>query len=76
MIHLQQYFGRYVFPKFWTCDVLAIISRAQFSFPVMFTNIGYVKLMPFANLMRHLQDYVATRWYRAPELCGSFFSKV
>lgn len=24
----------------------------------------------------YLQDYVATRWYRAPELCGSFFSKV
>lgn len=23
-----------------------------------------------------LQDYVATRWYRAPELCGSFASKV
>ncbi|KAG6764827.1 hypothetical protein POTOM_032315 [Populus tomentosa] len=22
-----------------------------------------------------LSDYVATRWYRAPELCGSFFSK-
>uniref|UniRef100_A0A452ZXI0 Protein kinase domain-containing protein n=2 Tax=Aegilops tauschii subsp. strangulata TaxID=200361 RepID=A0A452ZXI0_AEGTS len=22
-----------------------------------------------------LQDYVATRWYRAPELCGSFFTK-
>ncbi|KAH9608573.1 hypothetical protein KSS87_017246 [Heliosperma pusillum] len=21
-------------------------------------------------------DYVATRWYRAPELCGSFFSKL
>uniref|UniRef100_A0A0E0PHC9 mitogen-activated protein kinase n=1 Tax=Oryza rufipogon TaxID=4529 RepID=A0A0E0PHC9_ORYRU len=21
-------------------------------------------------------DYIATRWYRAPELCGSFFSKV
>ncbi|CAA2982859.1 mitogen-activated kinase 9-like [Olea europaea subsp. europaea] len=21
-------------------------------------------------------DYVATQWYRAPELCGSFFSKV
>ncbi|KAG6468903.1 hypothetical protein ZIOFF_073598 [Zingiber officinale] len=21
-------------------------------------------------------DYVATRWYRAPELCGSFFSKM
>lgn len=24
----------------------------------------------------NMQDYVATRWYRAPELCGSFFSKV
>ncbi|KAL6548426.1 Mitogen-activated protein kinase 16 [Orobanche gracilis] len=23
----------------------------------------------------HFSDYVATRWYRAPELCGSFFSK-
>jgi hypothetical protein len=23
-----------------------------------------------------LQDYVATRWYMAPELCGYFFSKV
>ncbi|CAI0380560.1 unnamed protein product [Linum tenue] len=22
-----------------------------------------------------VKDYVATRWYRAPELCGSFFSK-
>lgn len=22
------------------------------------------------------QDYVATRWYRAPELCGSFYTKV
>ncbi|GJN41179.1 hypothetical protein PR202_gn00521 [Eleusine coracana subsp. coracana] len=22
------------------------------------------------------KDYVATRWYRAPELCGSFFSKI
>ncbi|CAI0409297.1 unnamed protein product [Linum tenue] len=25
--------------------------------------------------MHTVQDYVATRWYRAPELCGSFFSK-
>lgn len=22
------------------------------------------------------KDYVATRWYRAPELCGSFYSNV
>lgn len=27
-------------------------------------------------LFFYLKDYVATRWYRAPELCGSFFSKV
>lgn len=29
----------------------------------------------FVNIL-FLKDYVATRWYRAPELCGSFFSKV
>lgn len=28
------------------------------------------------KLIASLKDYVATRWYRAPELCGSFFSKV
>ncbi|RVW17038.1 Mitogen-activated protein kinase 14 [Vitis vinifera] len=28
------------------------------------------------RLLRHPDiDYVATRWYRAPELCGCFFSK-
>jgi hypothetical protein len=32
-------------------------------------------LSPMSALKR-LQDYIATRWYRAPELCGSFFSKV
>ncbi|KAF8399001.1 hypothetical protein HHK36_014868 [Tetracentron sinense] len=26
-------------------------------------------------LFTFFKDYVATRWYRAPELCGSFFSK-
>lgn len=31
-------------------------------------------IQPFFLL--YLQDYVATRWYRAPELCGSFYSKV
>lgn len=30
----------------------------------------------FPLVFLYLQDYVATRWYRAPELCGSFFSKV
>ena len=28
------------------------------------------------SVSQKFQDYVATRWYRAPELCGSFFSKV
>ncbi|MCD9639333.1 Mitogen-activated protein kinase 8 [Datura stramonium] len=35
-------------------------------------NVFHRDLKP-KNLF--LTDYVATRWYRAPELCGSFFSK-
>lgn len=40
---------------------------------LFFLNIGTHISCSF---MVFLQDYVATRWYRAPELCGSFFSKV
>uniref|UniRef100_A0A0D9VBY3 Mitogen-activated protein kinase n=1 Tax=Leersia perrieri TaxID=77586 RepID=A0A0D9VBY3_9ORYZ len=29
----------------------------------------------YYTVVYNLKDYVATRWYRAPELCGSFFSK-
>lgn len=76
MIHLQQYFGRYVILKLWICDVFYYHLKGSIFFSCNDTNVGYVKLMPFAILMSHLQDYVATRWYRAPELCGSFFSKV
>jgi mitogen-activated protein kinase 1/3 len=36
-------------------------------------------LLQKRNLCRYAAvfwtDYVATRWYRAPELCGSFFTK-
>ncbi|KAL6842719.1 hypothetical protein ACP4OV_027563 [Aristida adscensionis] len=35
------------------------------------TNRSRKNLTP----MLYITDYVATRWYRAPELCGSFFSK-
>ncbi|RRT80154.1 hypothetical protein B296_00011807 [Ensete ventricosum] len=36
-------------------------------------NVYHRDLKP-KNILAN-QDYVATRWYRAPELCGSFFSK-
>jgi len=31
--------------------------------------------VPSGSQMIFWTDYVATRWYRAPELCGSFFTK-
>lgn len=40
------------------------------------TKETYLKLKSHNLLQHDLQDYVATRWYRAPELCGSFFTKV
>ena len=43
-------------------------------FSVFCTKESYFELEP--HCLPWLQDYVATRWYRAPELCGSFFSKV
>ena len=52
---------------FWTVGVFVYYS-------------GYIVLKkPISSYIISLgllQDYVATRWYRAPELCGSFFSKV
>ena len=43
-------------------------------FSVFCTKESYFEIEP--HCLPWLQDYVATRWYRAPELCGSFFSKV
>lgn len=60
---------------FWTvCKILPHI------FNVALYLTGYIHTL-FHHLIIiicfvHFQDYVATRWYRAPELCGSFFSKV
>ena len=52
---------------FWTVCILLghFVCLLTFSCSVF-------DFFPFASM----QDYVATRWYRAPELCGSFFSKV
>ncbi|KAK9073859.1 hypothetical protein SSX86_006453 [Deinandra increscens subsp. villosa] len=52
-------------------------------FWTLLTRSGFSNLLTWSNLLTEkgcLQtgpkwDYVATRWYRAPELCGSFFSK-
>ena len=52
---------------FWTvCTILLIIYSVLVISPVCL-NFSFSVLF---------QDYVATRWYRAPELCGSFCSKV
>lgn len=51
---------------FWTVSItifMHILSSVLFVVSVV-------------HIVKLLQDYVATRWYRAPELCGSFFSKV
>ena len=52
---------------FWTvCTILLIIYSVLVISPVCL-NFSFSVLF---------QGYVATRWYRAPELCGSFCSKV
>lgn len=62
---------------FWTVSILPIwifISIQSWNFHC-FAGI----MRPYYDLTTRIlpaQDYVATRWYRAPELCGSFFSKV
>ena len=54
---------------FWTVGHLKIIALH------LFCNANSSNTFPFVSF-KTLQDYVATRWYRAPELCGSFSSKV
>ena len=39
-------------------------------------SLSLIRLARHASLQTVFwTDYVATRWYRAPELCGSFFAK-
>lgn len=49
---------------------------AIFSTSTLFNSCSQSGFVESANFLICFQDYVATRWYRAPELCGSFFSKV
>lgn len=43
---------------------------------LLFLFWNWISFICFLFSFLFSQDYVATRWYRAPELCGSFFSKV
>ncbi|MCO5587096.1 hypothetical protein L7F22_041042 [Adiantum nelumboides] len=54
------------------CDVIEIKHILLPPSPHDFKDIYVVFELMEADLH---QDYVATRWYRAPELCGSFYSK-
>lgn len=51
---------------FWTVSITMFMHILSF---LLF-------VVSVVHIVKVLQDYVATRWYRAPELCGSFFSKV
>ena len=72
--------------KLKVCDFgLARVSFNDTPTTVFWTVCTLVCLFGFGNLSPVclnfsfsflFQDYVATRWYRAPELCGSFCSKV
>lgn len=64
---------------FWTvCTSNTLISGHSYSSCNLISRIMHdVFFFLHLHFSRYaLQDYVATRWYRAPELCGSFFSKV
>jgi serine/threonine protein kinase len=59
---------------FWTvCSDIRLISLLS---PFHFWLVACELIMMMSLCSIAPQDYVATRWYRAPELCGSFFSKV
>lgn len=60
---------------FWTVSILVIWTFISFQ---LWNSHCFAEItMPYYDLtILSAQDYVATRWYRAPELCGSFFSKV
>nr|CAB3477852.1 unnamed protein product [Digitaria exilis]CAB3502955.1 unnamed protein product [Digitaria exilis] len=49
----------------------------QFFLYQMLRALKYIHTVAFNDTPTTVfwTDYVATRWYRAPELCGSFFSK-
>lgn len=62
---------------FWTVSQTSnCLYFIFFHSSVPFVHFLRVGSWLFVGWWYKIQDYVATRWYRAPELCGSFFSKV
>ncbi|TQD90763.1 hypothetical protein C1H46_023695 [Malus baccata] len=60
--------------KLKICDFgLARVSFNDAPSAIFWT--AYKQYFLWTKLLTFMKDYVATRWYRAPELCGSFFSK-
>ncbi|KAK4354385.1 hypothetical protein RND71_026579 [Anisodus tanguticus] len=66
-IHTANIFHRDLKPK-------NILANADCKLKICDFGLARVSFNDVASAI-FWTDYVATRWYRAPELCGSFFSK-
>eukprot|EP00249_Psilotum_nudum_P013243 c24237_g1_i1 orf=419-2161(+) len=66
-IHTANVFHRDLKPK-------NILANADCKLKICDFGLARVSFNDYPTAMIWT-DYVATRWYRAPELCGSFFSK-
>lgn len=67
-IHAANVFHRDLKPK-------NILANADCKLKICDFGLARVSFNDGAPSAIFWTDYVATRWYRAPELCGSFFSK-
>lgn len=67
-IHTASVFHRDLKPK-------NILANADCKLKICDFGLARVSFNDGAPSAIFWTDYVATRWYRAPELCGSFFSK-
>lgn len=67
-IHAASVFHRDLKPK-------NILANADCKLKICDFGLARVSFNDGAPSAIFWTDYVATRWYRAPELCGSFFSK-
>lgn len=65
---------------FWiVCNWIILDLDILLSNSILIYIFGRVCLWDFDNFpfsICDFQDYISTRWYRAPELCESFFSKL
>lgn len=73
VILLLRYCGRYAIHELEIREYAIFLVSLCSRFLIFLTDLIHGSSHFY---LWYLQDYVATRWYRAPELCGSFFSKV